>query len=89
VTPNLEVSLSDTFLPKDSIKLTFNYPVSASEIEKKLSVYSPDLEKKETSNWVKMNVIVEPVLLSENQFLIKPKVGAFYYNTQYKIDIEK
>ncbi len=89
VTPNLEVSISDTFLPKDSIKLTFNYPVSLSEIEKKLSVYSPDLEKKETSNWVKMNVIVEPVLLSENQFLIKPKVGAFYYNTQYKIDIEK
>lgn len=89
VTPNLEVSLSDTFLPKDNIVLTFNYPVSLSEIEKHLSVHSLDTKINQIPKWKKMNVLIEPVLLSENQFVIKPKTGAFYYDTQYKIDIKK
>jgi len=69
----LQASLKDTFLPQENILLTFNYPVELSELQKNLTLYSPDFEKKETSNWTQLDADITPVLLSENQFIIKPK----------------
>ncbi len=88
-TPNLEVTLPETFLPQKNISLNFNYPVSVNELQKNLTLSSPDFQNKEKSNWIEKDVIIEPVWLSENQFTVQLKSWDFFYDTDYKIDIKK
>jgi hypothetical protein len=37
-TPKLSLQVPETFLPKDSINLTFNYPVSINELENNVTL---------------------------------------------------
>ncbi len=88
VTPELQVNIDDSFIPKNYINLSFNFPVDVEEINKNLSLYSPDFVNKEKSNWVELKYRVERVLQSQNSFLIKPLSWEFFYDTSYKIDIK-
>ena len=51
----------DTFYSAKNISLNFNYPVSVNELQKNLTLSSPDFQNKEKSNWIEKDVIIEPV----------------------------
>lgn len=88
VTPELQVNLADTFVPKDYINLNFNFPVSNEEITKNLTLLTLDTKDLSNSKWEELNFKVESVKNSETSFLIKPLFWEFSYETNYEIRIK-
>lgn len=87
-TPELQVSLPDTFIPKDYINLNFNFPVSVEEINKNLILSAPDSKDLTSSKWEELKFKVESVKNSETNFLVKPLSWEFTYETNYEIKIK-
>ncbi|MBW7954842.1 hypothetical protein H3C61_03440 [Candidatus Gracilibacteria bacterium] len=85
VTPDLKPLVNDSFSPKDYINLNFNYPVSIDDLTKNIKIYKIDENKKETEIKIK----VENIKNSEKSFLIKSLNGEYFYDTNYKLVLNK
>lgn len=87
-TPELQINLANTFIPKDSIHLSFNYPVSIDEIKKNLTLSLPDLNSKLPTVPAPIKYKIEPVKKSETSFVIQLESWDFTYSTSYQISIQ-
>ena len=87
-TPWLKLTISDTFIPKDSIHLSFNYPVSIEELEKKLTLVQFDQFNSKDLTWIQIPFRVEPIEKSENNFLLKTLSWLYTYDTSYRVGMK-
>lgn len=87
-TPDLQVNIANTFVPKDYINLSFNYPVLLKDIYDNLSLSTPDIKNPTSSKWAEIKFKIEPIEKSETSFIIKPLIGEFNYTTSYQLNLK-